>query len=212
VKSKALPPMRNTIVGALFALVALSLAAGCGGGGGNTTTPTAVPTGTATPTYIPTGAPATVAPVGTASPSAASVANGNYGLYLVFPATTSGSGTMTVTGSTSVPSVPAGITAYSGSGTTLFYVVLQPSATVTFPAYPQFQLTTPPSVVPQNNNFFGAVYTNDATFPAGHNAWSAQFLGAASDSGQVLTFPNPSTPLTFTAGETYVFALYEVAT
>lgn len=205
--------MRNSIIGTVFALVALALAAGCGGGGGNTTTPTTGPTATPTPTYIPTGAPATVAPVGSASPSSASVANGNFGMYIVFPATTSGSGTMTVTGSTTVPNVPAGITAYTAAGeTTLFYVVLQPSATVTFPAYPQFQLTTPPTIVPQNNNFFGAVYTNDAAFPHGYNAWYAQFLGAASDSGQVLTFPNPSTPLTFAAGDSYVFALYEVAT
>ena len=205
--------MRNTIIGALFALAALSLAAGCGGSGGNTTTPATGPTPTPTPTYLPTGAPSTAAPVGMASPSTASVANGNFGLYIVFPATTAGSGTMTVTGSTTVPSVPTGITAYTpASGTTLFYVLLQPSATVTFPAYPQFQLTIPSTIAPQNNNFFGAVYTNDATFPHGNNAWYAQFLGAASDSGQVLTFPNPSTPLTFTAGDSYVFALYEVPT
>ncbi|MGB6986649.1 MAG: hypothetical protein WBD74_11815 [Candidatus Aquilonibacter sp.] len=203
--------MRTTIIGALFALAALTLAAGCGSSSGNTTTPTAGPTPTATPTYIPTGAPSTTVPVGTASPNTASAANGKFGIYVVFPATTSGSGNMTVTGSTTVPSVPAGVTAYApASGTTLFYVVLQPSATVKFPSYPQFQLTTPPSVVPQNNNFFGAVYTNDAAFPSGHNAWSAQFLGAASDQGQVLTFPNPSTPLTFTAGDSYVFAFYEV--
>lgn len=207
--------MRTTILGALFALAALALAAGCGGGGGGSTTPTTAPTATPSPSYAPTGAPATVAPVGTASPSTASAANGGYGIYVVFPATTSGSGTMTVTGSTTVPSVPAGITAYAPApGTTLFYVTLQPSATVTFPSYPQFQLTVPASLAPQNENFFGAIYTNDATFPHGNNAWYPQFLGAASDpnSGQVLTFPNPSTPLTFTAGDSYVYALYEVPT
>ena len=134
-------------------------------------------------------------------------------MYVVFPATSSGSATMAVTGSTTVPSVPAGITAFTGTNvTTLFYVVLQPSATVTFPAYPQFQLTYPSggSVVPQGNDFFGAIYNNDTGFPHGNGAWYAQFLGAASDSGQVLTFPNPSTPLTFTSGDTYVYALYEM--
>lgn len=208
--------MRTTIIGALFALAALTLAAGCGGSSGNTTTPTTAPTATASPTYMPTGAPATVAPVGSASPSSASVANGNFGMYIVFPATTSGSGNMNVTGSTSVPSVPPGITAYAPApGTTLFYVVLQPSATVTFPSYPQFQLTYPGNgtVVPQNYNFFGALYTNDASSPHGYNAWYAQFLGAASNSGQVLTFQSPSSPpLTFTANDYYVYALYEVPT
>jgi len=205
--------MRKTIFGALLALAALGLAAGCGNSSGNSTTPTTAPTGTATPTYLPTGAPATAVPVG-ASPSSASVANGNFGMYIVFPVTTSGSGTMTVTGSTTVPALPSGITAYApASGTTLFYVLLQPSATVTFPASSlQFQLTIPSSVAPQNNNFFGAVYTNDATFPQGYNAWYATFFGAAEDSGQVLTFPSPSTPLTFTAGDSYVFAFYEVPT
>lgn len=203
----------RTILGALFALAALALAAGCGGGGGNSTTPTTAPTGTATPSYAPTGAPATAAPIGSASPSAASAANGGYGIYVVFPATTSGSGTMTVSGSTTVPSVPAGITAFSTSGATpLFYVLLQPSATVTFPTYPQFQLTLPSTVAPQNNNFFAAIYTNDAAFPQGNGAWYSPFLGAADDSGQVLTFPTTSTPLTFTAGDSYVYAFYKVAT
>ena len=69
------------------------------------------------------------------------------------------------------------------------------------------------TVVPQNNNFFGALYTNDASLPHGYNAWYAQFLGAASNSGQVLTFQNPSSPpLTFTANDYYVYALYEVPT
>jgi hypothetical protein len=208
--------MRTTILGALFALAALTLAAGCGGGGD--TTPTSAPTATATPTYVPTGAPATAVPVSAASPNNASVANGNFGMYIVFPATTSGSATMSVTGSTTVPmNAPAGIVAYTpSSGKTLFYVMLQPSATVTFPSYPQFQLTFPNTganaVVPQNNNFFGAVFTDDSAFPNGYNAWSAQFLGAASASGQVLTFPSPSTPLTFTGGDSYVFALYQVPT
>jgi hypothetical protein len=208
--------MRTTILGALFALAALSLAAGCGGGSGSTT-PTTAPTATPTPTYMPTGAPATAIPVTAASPNNASVANGGFGMYIVFPVTTSGSATMSVTGSTTAPSVPAGITAFApSSGKTLFYVVLQPSATVSFASYPQFQLTFPNTganaVVPQNNNFFGAIFTNDSAFPNGYNAWSAQFLGAASASGQVLTFPSPSTPLTFTGGDSYVYALYRVPT
>ena len=204
--------MRNTIIGALFALAALALAAGCGGGA-NSTTPTAAPTATATPTYVPTGAPAQAVPVG-ASPNTASVANGNFGMYIVFPATTSGSATMSVSASTTVPSVPAGITAFTAPGT-LIYVVLQPTATVTFPSYPEFQLTLPSSITPQGYNFLGALYTSDSGSPQGYNAWYAQFLGAASSSvsnAQVLTFPSPSSPsLTFTANDYYVYALYEVA-
>jgi hypothetical protein len=203
--------MRNSLLGALFVLAALALAAGCGGGSGSSTTPTTAPTATASPTYAPTGAPATTVTIG-ASPDAASVANGNYGMYIQFPATTSGSGTMAVVGSTTVPSVPAGITAFTAPGT-LFYVVMQPSATVTFPTYPVFQLTYPSSIVPQGYNFFGGFYTDDATAPQGYDAWYAQFLGAASNSGHVLTFANPTAPsLTFTANDYYVYAFYEVAT
>jgi hypothetical protein len=122
---------------------------------------------------------------------------------------------MAVTASTTVPTAPSGITAFSASGgQTLVYVTLAVTATVTFPSYPQFQLTLPSgaSPTPQNNNFFGAVYTNDAAFPSGSGAWDAKFLGAASASGQVLTFSSPSTPLTFTQGDSYVFALYSVPT
>jgi hypothetical protein len=203
--------MRNGIFGILFACAAVVLAAGCGGGGGNTTTPTTAPTGTATPTYMPTGSPEQTVTVG-ASPDTASVANGSFGMYIQFPATTAGSANIAVVGSTSVPNVPAGITAFTASGTTLFYVALEPTATVTFATYPVFQLTLPSSIAPQNENFFAAVYTNDAAFPQGANAWDPQFLGAASDAGQVLTFSAPSSPpLTFTAGDYYVYAFYKVA-
>ena len=119
---------------------------------------------------------------------------------------------MAASGSTTVPASPAGIPAYvPASGTTLFYVVLQPSATITLPNYPQFVMTAPVSIVPQNFNYFGAVFTNDASFPHGNGAWYAQFLGAAANSGQNFTYPtpNPSTPLTFTANDYYVFALYQ---
>jgi hypothetical protein len=202
--------MRNGLIGIFFACAALALAAGCGGGA-NSSTPTTAPTGTATPTYMPTGAPATAVPVG-ANASTASVANGNLGMYMGFPVATSGNGTMSVTGSTTAPSVPSGITAFSTAGaSTIFYVVLQPSVTVTFPTYlTPFQLTLPTGygITPQGNNFFAAIYTNDAAFPHGYNAWYPQFLGAASASGQVMSYPSPSTPLTFTAGDYYVYALY----
>jgi hypothetical protein len=202
--------MRITIFGALFALTAFAaVLSGCGGGA-NSTTPTSAPAGTASPSYAPTGAPDTTVDVG-ASPDTASLANGGFGMYIQFPATTAGSGTMAVVGSTTVPSVPAGITAFPAPGT-LFYVVMRPSATVTFPTYPVFQLTLPSTIAPQNENFFAGAFTNDAAFPHGANAWYAQFLGAASDSGQVLTFPAPSPPpLTFTASDYYVFAFYEAA-
>jgi hypothetical protein len=204
--------MRTTIIGTLFALAALTLAAGCGGGGGTSTTPTTAPTTTASPTYAPTGAPDQTVNVG-ASPDTASVANGNFGMYIQFPATTAGSGTMAVVGSTTVPNVPAGITAFTAPGT-MFYVVMRPSATVTFPTYPVFELTYPSSIVPQGYNFFAGFYTSDASAPQGYNAWYAQFLGAASNSGQVLTFPSPAaaaSSLTFTANDYYVYAFYEVA-
>ncbi len=117
---------------------------------------------------------------------------------------------MAMSGSTTVGSNPPGITAFTASGATnLIYVTFQPSATVTLPSYPQFQLQIPAAQAPQGYNFWGAIYTNDSTFP-GYNAWSAQFLGPASASGQTLYFPAPTTPLTFTAHDYYVFALYDV--
>ncbi|HUA08558.1 MAG TPA: hypothetical protein VMA98_04735 [Candidatus Acidoferrales bacterium] len=207
--------MRTKIIGVLVALTALAVAAGCGGSGSTSSPATASPT--ATPTYVPSGPPSTTAPVGSSAASVTVSAGSTaepFAATIDFPVASSGSATMTVSASTSVPSTPAGITAYSGSGATpLLYVELTPSATVTFPASSlEFQLTLPAVNTPQNYNFWGALYTNDAGFPAGVNAWSAQFLGAATSSGQTLTFPNPSASLTFTAGDYYVFCLYEVAT
>jgi hypothetical protein len=200
--------MRTSIVGTAFVFICLALAAGCGGG---SSTPSSSPTATPTssPTTVPTGPPATSAPISTATASSASVANGGYAAYLNFPAATSGTATMALYASTSVGSNPAGITPFTG-GTTLLYVTFQPSATVTLPSYPQFQLQIPAAQAPQGYNFWGAIYTNDPAFPAGYNAWSAQFLGPASASGQTLYFPVPPTSLTFTANDYYVFALYDV--
>ncbi|HTV94289.1 MAG TPA: hypothetical protein VMG98_16420 [Verrucomicrobiae bacterium] len=205
--------MRTSIVGTAFVLACLAVAAGCGGGGSSpSTSSTATPT--SSPTTVPTGPPSTAAPISTATASSASVANGGYAVYVNFPASTSGTATMAMSGSTTVGSNPAGITPFttSGSYTTLIYVTFQPSATVTLPSYPQFQLQIPAAQAPQGYNFWGAIYTNDSTFPAGHDAWSPQFLGPASASGQTLYFPAPTTPLTFTGSDYYVFALYEVPT
>jgi len=203
--------MRRSIVGTAFILAALAIAAGCGGGSTSPST-AATATPTSSPTSVPTGPPATSAPISTATASSASVANGGFEVFVNFPASTSGSATMAMSASTSVGSNPPGITAFTASGKTLVYVTFQPSATVTLPSYPQFQLEIPTSDAPQGYNFWGAVYTNDAGFPAGDGAWSAQFLGPASDSGYTLYYPAPTTPLTFTAHDYYVFALYEVAT
>ncbi|MGD0967723.1 MAG: hypothetical protein ABR949_05500 [Candidatus Aquilonibacter sp.] len=201
--------MRTSIVGTAFIVICLALAAGCGGGSSSpSTSATASPT--SSPTTVPTGPPSTSAPISTATASAASVANGGYAVYVNFPASTSGTATMALLGSTTVGSNPPGITPYSGSGTTLIYVTFQPSATVTLPSYPQFQLQIPAAQPPQGYNFWGAIYTNDPTFPHGYDAWFAQFLGPASASGQTLYFPAPTTSLTFTANDYYVFALYEV--
>lgn len=198
--------MRNSIIGTVLAVSALALAAGCGGG---TSTPstTATPSPTPTPAFQPTGAPATLAPISTATASSVNVASGGFGLTIAFPAASNGGGNLSISSSITAPS---GIPAYTASGSALFYVEFQPSATFTLPSYPQFQLTLPAANTPAGYNFFGAVYTNDASFPSGYNAWSASFLGAASANGQTLYYPNPSSPLTFNANDTYVFCLYEV--
>ncbi|HUN28198.1 MAG TPA: hypothetical protein VMV65_00200 [Alphaproteobacteria bacterium] len=201
--------MRSTIVGTAFALASLAIASGCGGSGTATPSTTATASPTPTPSYEPTGAPATLAPISTATASSADVASGGFGVTIAFPAASSGSGNLAISGSTAPPS---GVPGFTASGTALYYVEFQPSATLKFPSYPQFQFTLAPADTAVGYNFFGAIYTNDAAFPSGHNAWSAAFLGAATDSGQTLYYPNPSTPLTFTANDVYVFALYETPT
>ncbi|HTX57857.1 MAG TPA: hypothetical protein VMD47_12230 [Candidatus Acidoferrales bacterium] len=202
--------MRYRILGLFCAVIASGVAisvAGCGGGSSN---PSTTATAAASATYVPTGPPATTVPVGTASPNNGSVANGNISVLINFPQATTGSATLSLSGSTSVPSLSPPVTAYTPpSGATLFYVVIEPSASVTFPNYPQF-IMTDPAATPQNNNFFAAVYTDDPSWTNADGQWQAQFLGAASNSGENYTYPtpNPSAPLTFNANDYYVFALY----
>ncbi|MGA7745503.1 MAG: hypothetical protein WCC70_13375 [Candidatus Aquilonibacter sp.] len=199
----------RTMLGTVFALAALAIAAGCGGGASTTPSTTATASPTPTPVSQPTGPPATVAPISTATASSVNVGSGGFGLTIAFPAASSGGGNLAISTSTTAPS---GIPAFTASGTALFYVEFAPAAMFTLPSYPQFELTLPPADVPAGYNFFGAIYTNDASFPSGYNAWSASFLGAASAIGQTLYYPSPSSPLTFNANDTYVFCLYEVPT
>jgi hypothetical protein len=160
---------------------------------------------------VPTGAPATLAPISTATASSTRVANGGFGVTLEIPKATSGGGSLAITGSVAAPSASSGIGAFvAGSGESLIYVSLVPSATFTLAAYPQFQLTLPPTQFPSGYNFFAAVYTNDPAFPHGYKAWYASVLGPAPATGQTLYYNTPSAVLTFMQGDTYVFCLYEV--
>jgi DNA-binding beta-propeller fold protein YncE len=93
----------------------------------------------------------------------------------------------------------------------LAYLGFTPSATFTFNSFPGFTYTLPSSISTAGESFYIAYLT------PGASAWVEPAAGPASVSGQTLTFAPDSVsssisfPITLTAGDTYGFALYDVA-
>ncbi len=198
------------------ALAFVALGVGCGNN--SSTTPPA------TTTVIPTS---TTVAIGPAAVTAVVLA-GTVDASILFPAAATGSGTLTVVGSGSLPSgaptlsvarsaasnaqrQPATtVSASSPSATLLAYLGFTPSATFTFASFPTFTLTLPSSVSTAGESFYIAFLA------PGASAWVEPAAGPAAVSGQTLTFnadtvPSVTFPITLTAGQTYGFALYEVA-
>lgn len=124
-------------------------------------------------------------------------------------------GTQTQTGTTlqvTLQTLPSGIVALQsaqrrssdvGTANAQLYLVLQPSQTITLPAFPSFTFVVPPSLVLPNESEFLAFYD------AAQSGWRTLF-GPVIANGGVVTFTGSSAPLTLVAGQTYVFALYGI--
>ncbi len=197
-------------------LVAAALTA-CGGGGGGGTSASGAPpvVATATPTPGPSLAPSASASI-TAGAAAGSATLGpiQSGLAATVgvPATTAGSGTLTVTLAASASTAPALASmaraprSIGASGITgLAYVSVTPTATLSFAGTPSFTFTVtgqPTLIAPAAG--YVAFYD-----PAASGGWTT-LLGPVTIGGSsaTWTFPAGAVPLTFKAGSTYVFALF----
>ncbi len=200
--------MRHPLVLAGLSFALIAIAAGCGGSS-TTTSP---------PTVAPSVAPSsTTAAISTTSSSTSTVGAGSITAAVTIPQVQSGSGTVAITGSTSVLGTSTPFTAtrrvaVSGpsTGTPLFYVEFQPSASFTVTTYPSFTFTLPSSISTSGENFYVAIYSNDPVYGT-NGSWQAPVIGPATVSGQTLTLTGGSTTgaVTLSSSYYYVFCLYE---
>ena len=202
-------------------LVLGGVVAGCGGGGGSAGTggPPPPPPATATPTPTPTQTPPTsssqsVQITGT-SPAAATVPTlpSGAGLSVLFPNTTGGSATATVTLQTNQPASTPVLQAAqrrirdirSANVNPVAFVTISANATVSFNSYPAFTFTynTPPTPRSGPLGFYLALY--DPSNPgAGWNIIPNPVLG----SGNSIVVQTSPLHLTLQAGTTYVYVLF----
>jgi hypothetical protein len=189
--------LRSSLIAGAFALGALEV--GCGGGG-------SVPTPSR---LVPESA---VANVGSAS-STTRVTAGAVIASVTIPATTSGSGTLTIAGFASLPTNDVALdavrrSAESSSSSPLAYVTLTPSATDTFATLPTFSFALPGAAT---------AATYDLAYLApGATAWIEPLEKPGIVSGSTIDFASAPlltsiVPLTLEAGQTYTFALYSPA-
>ncbi|HZO94996.1 MAG TPA: hypothetical protein VFB22_14725 [Candidatus Baltobacteraceae bacterium] len=209
----------------LFAVVLAAVAAGCGGGGsapafrGGAPVPTAAPTlppsSTASLAIGPAPASATFAPV------AAAGIGGAVSASIGFPATTSGTGTLSMT-LRGVPS-PAPVLQsirrrardVGGSGITgIAYVTVTSSANATLGSTPTLTLSASgASSLPAGTQAYVAIYVPPSSPPFAGDAppgtWTT-LLGPVSIGGSVTTWTfQPATgDVTLSAGVTYTFGLF----
>lgn len=174
--------------------------AGCGGGGGGSSTPA-----TAAPTTAPSGTTVPVQP----SPQVVTLTGAGYTLQFTLPGITSGSGTVAAAlqaaAPTGVPTPSAKKRNTVGSNTTLVYLTVTPSATITFASVPSFSYT-----LPSGTSIAAGSLTYIAFYDTSHptNGWNA-VLGPGTVSGQSIAFPSVAQSVSLTGGVTYVFALIE---
>ncbi len=126
---------------------------------------------------------------------------------------------MTINASTSVLGTATAFTASRhvaqtgpSSGTPLFYVELQPSASFTVTSYPSFSVTLPSSISTTGENFYVAFYSNDPVYGS-NGSWDAPVIGPATVSGQTVSFTGGSTPnpITLSSSYYYIFCVYETS-
>jgi subtilisin family serine protease len=128
------------------------------------------------------------------------------------PATTSGSGTTTVTLSAATPSGVAVVTSANrlpasigGTLTPLAYVSMTSSASLTFPTYPSFTFVFPTSMT-----FASGTSIYLALYNASGSTWTT-LAGPATISGSTVSFAMIPGPDTLTAGATQTFAIFSTA-
>jgi hypothetical protein len=199
--------------GVLGLFLLATLVSACGGGSSSGgAPPTPVPSGSATPT-------ATTTP-GTGPTASAAIAYPAGGGALAMPAVSSYSGTINLTAASSGAGAqttiaaqaysPAGLPviqmrrrATSQSNEPLLWISFTATTALTLSGYPGFAITLPASAN-TNGTFSLAFY--DPT----HASLGWQLIGGpVSAVGQTVTFAPGSTPVSFAANQTYVFALYE---
>jgi len=147
------------------------------------------------------------------SPSNATLTHpSGYALNVTLPATADGSsGNLAVSITTTPPqgvAAPASLQrdalAIGAALTPLLYVVVTPSATLTFGSLPAFSFTLPAgTAVASGSSAFVAFYD-----PAQSATGWLTVLGPGTVDNQVITFPATTGTVTLKAGTTYVFALF----
>jgi len=196
----------------------LAACGGGGGGGGGSSTPPGP-----TPVPIPTASPVPACSVPCATSSSALASNANSAQAVRLPAFAGVSGSVTFPAGTQVqggsatllvtlqsttsgfPALQSVLRRPSAVGVTnaQLYVVMQPSQTITLPAYPSFTFAAPASLVlPGENEFL-------AFFDPAQNGYRT-LVGPVAGSSGTVAFTGPAAPHVLTGGQTYVFALYGI--
>jgi hypothetical protein len=194
----------------LFLLTALMAACGGSGGSGGGA-PTIAPSGSATPT-------ATTTP-GTGPTASATISYPAGGGAVAMPPVSSFSGTINLTAASSGGGAQTSIAtqAYSPAGLPviqvkrrassqandpLLWISFTTTTALTLSGYPGFAITLPDTV--STDGTFSLVFYDPT-----HASLGWQLIGGpVAASGQLVTFSPGSTPVTFAANQTYVFAIY----
>jgi len=189
--------VRHKHLGALLALTILAVAVGCNGSGSSSNTTVIPPPG-------PASGPFVVVAGGSTFLDLPGVGNTKAGAVTFASPTSGGGATGTFSVSASNPTStallgdkkPASIAGANG----IWYLTLTFNSTVTFPSKPSMQLEFA-SPQTATSVFWSGLYSGSWTEP-----WSGP--GTLSNGGNTLVIPSQATPVTFTAGTTYVIAIY----
>jgi hypothetical protein len=213
-RAHVLPGVRLIVPAWFFVFCALLCACGGGGGGATPGAPAGVSTTPASTTTTPPSAPAgatsatSAAISGTATTAGFATIQAGYGGAVAFPASSSSGTASLVLGASNPNGVPVPLAnarlpkAIGGSLTTLAYVSFSASAPFTFATWPAFTFTLPSNLSLQGSSLYLAFY-NPANTAGG---WST-LAGPATVTGLQVAFASVSGPITFSAGQTYAFAL-----
>jgi hypothetical protein len=176
-------------------------------------------------TVLPSAAPAsntitstTTVTVGGA-PATVEVAAGSGDVSVTIPGTTSGSGTMTITGSSTVP---AGFTALNAARTIIkraqdgyytltpvcYVLFAQIGTNLTFSNYPSFVIPTF-NTNPSNGPYYIGYGESNPNYP--FSGWEEQLIGPGLVNGNTVGFTGGtvSPPYTLSPGWNYVFVIYQ---